>query len=99
MWVICISRKVSLDYFSKERCKVDLPDPRGPLSSKILPSTIAAANTEIIRVMNGSSELELKSTGEKRPVQQVYGRVQSKSTKLSRGPTLAEIMYKISKST
>ena len=64
MRVICVLRKV--DYFSKERCKVDLPDPRGPLSSKILPSTIAAANTEIMRVMNGPSELELKSAGEKR---------------------------------
>ena len=60
-----MSRSI-LDYFSKERCKVDLPDPRGPLSSKILPSTIAAANTGVMHVMNGPSELKLKSTGEKR---------------------------------
>ena len=33
-----------------------MPDPRDPLSSKILPSTIAAANTEVIRVMNGPSD-------------------------------------------
>ena len=57
-----MSRSI-LDYFSKERCKVDLPDPRGPLNSKILPSTIA--NTEVIHVINGASELELKSTDEK----------------------------------
>ena len=44
-----------LDYFSKERSKVNLPDPRGPLSSKLLPSTIAAANTEVMRVMNSPS--------------------------------------------
>ena len=66
MRVICVFRRSILDYFSKERCKIDLLDPRGPLSSKIFPSTIAAANTDIMRVMNGPSELELKSTGEKR---------------------------------
>ena len=60
-----MSRSI-LDYFSKECCKVDLSDPRGPLSSKIFPSTIAAANTEVMRVMNDPSELELKSTGEKK---------------------------------
>ena len=52
-----MSRSI-LDYFSKEHCKVDLPDPRGPLSSKILPFTIAAANIEVMRVMNGPSKLE-----------------------------------------
>ena len=65
MRVICVSRKVCLDYFSKECCKVDLPDARGPLSSKILSSTIAVANTEVMYVMNSSSELGLKSTSEK----------------------------------
>ena len=53
----------TLHCFLKERCKVDLLDPSGPLT---LPSTIAAANTEVMRVMNGPNELELKSTGEKR---------------------------------
>jgi len=43
-----------LDYFSKKRCEAHLPDPRGPLSSKILPSTIAAANTEVLRVIDAS---------------------------------------------
>ena len=49
-----------LDYFSKEHCKVDSSDPRSPLSSKMLPSTIAVANTEVMHVINGPSELELK---------------------------------------
>ena len=40
-----------LDYFSKKWCEAHLPDPRGPLSSKMLPSTIAAANTEVMRVV------------------------------------------------
>ena len=55
-----------LDYFAKERCKADLLDPRSPLSSTILPSTIAADNTEVMHVMNGPSKLERKSAGEKR---------------------------------
>ena len=60
-----MSRSI-LDYFSKERSKVNLPDPRGPLSSKLLPSTIAAANTEVMRVMNSPSvATNLKSGGEK----------------------------------
>ena len=48
-----MSRSI-LDYFSKKRSEANLPDPRGPLSRKMLPSTIAAANTEVIRVMSGS---------------------------------------------
>jgi len=40
-----------LDYFSKKQREVYLPDPRGPLSCKLLPSTIAATNTEVMRVM------------------------------------------------
>ena len=43
-----------LDYFSKKRCEAHLLDPRVPLSSKILPSTIAAAITEILRVIDAS---------------------------------------------
>ena len=54
-----------LDYFSKEHSKVNLPDPRGPLSSKLLPSTNAAANTEVMHVMNSPSvATNLKSGGE-----------------------------------
>ena len=55
-----------LDYFSKEHSKVNLLDPRGPLSSKLLPSTIAAANTEVMHIMNSPSvATNLKSGGEK----------------------------------
>ena len=44
-----VIRQLCLDYFSKERSK----DPRGALSSKILPSTIAAANAEVLaRLVN-----------------------------------------------
>ena len=70
--------------FSKQHCKVDLPDSRGLLSSKILPSTIAAANTEVMRVMNGPSELELKSNGEKRgPYNKYTPELKTKVARLS----------------
>ena len=52
-----MSRSV-LDYFSKKQYKAHLADPRGPLSSKMLPSTIAAANTEVMCVMNGHAALQ-----------------------------------------
>ena len=55
-----MSRSI-LDYFSKKRSKAHLPDPRGPLSSKMLPFTIAAANTEVMRVMNGHAALPSSS--------------------------------------
>ena len=58
--------KSILDFFSKKRSDAHLPDPRGPLSSKILPSTIASANTEVLRVMNGRCPSKLKSAGGKR---------------------------------
>ena len=44
-----------LDHFSKEHSKDNLLDPIGPLSNKILQSTISAAKTEVMCVMNGSS--------------------------------------------
>ena len=47
-----------------------MPDSRGPLSSRILPSTIAAANTEVMRVINDSSKL--KSAGKKRGAYNKY---------------------------
>ena len=47
-----ITSRSILDYFSKEHSKVNFHNPRGPLSNKILTSTIAAANTEVIHVMN-----------------------------------------------
>ena len=75
-----MSRSI-LDYFAKEHCKADLPDPRSPLSSKILPSTIAAANTEVMRVMNGPSELELLSPLVKKEARTT--RVQGKSSKIA----------------
>ena len=59
-----------LDYFPKKHCKFYLPDPRGSLSSKILLPTIAAANTKVMHVMNGSSKL--KSAGEKRGAYNKY---------------------------
>ena len=55
-------------------------DPRGSLSSKILPSTIAAANTEIMRVMNSPSELKFKSTDKKEARTTSIRRVQGKSS-------------------
>ena len=42
----------------------------GPLSSKMLPSTIAATNTEVMHVINtsGRGSSKFKSTGEKRGI-------------------------------
>jgi len=51
-----MSRSI-LDYFSKKQSEAHLPDPRGSLSSKMLPSTIAAANTEVMHVTNGHAPL------------------------------------------
>ena len=42
--------------FSKECSKANLLDPRCPLSSKELPSTIAATNTEVMHLVNSSSK-------------------------------------------
>ena len=52
-----ISRSI-LDYFSKKWYEARLADPRGSLSSKMLPSIIAAANTEVMCVMNGHATLQ-----------------------------------------
>ena len=56
-----MSRSI-LDYFSKKHAKENLATRsyRSPLSCKMIPSTIAAANTEVMCVMNSS---ELKSRG------------------------------------
>ena len=48
--------RLILDYFSKKWSEAHLPNPRGLLSSKMFPSTIAAANTEVMRVMNGHAD-------------------------------------------
>ena len=58
--------KSILDYFSKKCSKINLPAPRGPLSRKLLPSMIAAANTEVMHIINGSSAAsKLKFGGER----------------------------------
>ena len=57
MCVVIMSRSI-LDYFSKKWYEDHLADPRGPLSSKMLPSTIAAAKTEVMCVMNGHTALQ-----------------------------------------
>lgn len=62
----------------KKRLEAHLLDPRGPLSSKMFPSTIAAANTEVIHVMNGHTALPSLSVLEKGNLQQVCARVQGK---------------------
>jgi len=40
-----MSRSI-LDYFSKKRSEAHFLNPKSPLSTKMLPSAIAAANTE-----------------------------------------------------
>ena len=40
--------RLILDYFSVKRSEAYLPDPRVPLSSKMLPSTVVASNTEVV---------------------------------------------------
>ena len=57
MYKVIMSRSI-LDHFSKKWYGAHLADPRGPLSSKMLPSTIAAANTEVMCVMNGHIALQ-----------------------------------------
>ena len=52
-------------YFSKEQAKENLPDPRGSFRSKIIPSTITAANTEVMCVMNSSKLRFPELTGRK----------------------------------
>ena len=52
-----MSRSI-LDYFSKKWYVAHLVNPRGPLSSKMLPFTIATANTEVMCVMNGHVALQ-----------------------------------------
>ena len=56
-----MSRSI-LEYFSKKHAKENLATRsyRSPLSSKMIPSTIAAANTEVMCVMNLS---KLRSYG------------------------------------
>jgi len=61
--------KSLLDYFSKKRCEAHWPDPRRPLSSKILPSTIAAANTEVLRVIDASCHVQ---SGKRRGAYNTY---------------------------
>jgi len=61
--------KSLFDYFSKKWREVHLPDPRGPLSSKLLPFTIAVANTEVMH--DHGSSLRLKSR-ERRGVYNKY---------------------------
>ena len=59
-WHMCkviITRSI-LDYFSKKWYETHLADPRGPLSKKMLPSTIAAANTEVMCVMNDHATMQ-----------------------------------------
>lgn len=59
---------ICLDYFAKVRSQVNLPDSRGPFSSKLLLSPIATANAEVMHIMNGPSVInKLKSVGEKGP--------------------------------
>ena len=52
-----IVRQSCLGYFSKKRFEAHFPDPSSPLSSKMLPSTVAAVNTEVMCVMNGHAIL------------------------------------------
>jgi len=77
-----MSRSI-LYYFSKKQSEAHLPDPRGLLSSKMLPSTITAANTEVMHVMNGHATLSSSSLlAKKGHLQQVYARVQGKSSNI-----------------
>jgi len=66
--------RLLLDNPSKKQCEAHLPDPRGPLSSKMLPSTIAAVNVKVMHVINASDHgsSKFKSTGKKRGVYNKY---------------------------
>ena len=64
-FIVTVSKSI-MYYLKKDCVKAALPDPRGPLSYVMLPSTIVATNNEVLKVLESPNHSSLACDSKKR---------------------------------